>query len=123
MKRHLFLKVLILAVCILLISISAFAAIKCVNTTGSSGCYVTISGAVGAANPGDTIVVWPGRDNGNVTVAKNNLTITGGTSPYSPAPPGNVIVDPYRGCTGPTGTTGPSGVVGPTGPIGGNPGF
>ena len=96
MKKSM-LTVLVLVVCTLLLSASAFAAVKCANTTGSSGCYVSINGAIGAASAGDTVMVWPGVYNENVGVGKNNLTIMGGTSPYAPAAPGTVIVDAYDG--------------------------
>lgn len=96
MKKRM-LTVLVLVVCTLLLSASAFAAVKCANTTGSSGCYVSINGAIGAASAGDIVMVWPGVYDENVDAYKNNLTIMGGTSPYAPAAPGTVVVDGYNG--------------------------
>lgn len=54
----------------LIISPALFAATKCVNQTGSHGCFTTISAAVAAAAPGDTIQVDEGTYNEDVTIAK-----------------------------------------------------
>jgi nitrous oxidase accessory protein NosD len=44
------------------------AATLCVNPGGSGGCMSTISGAVGAASPGDTIEVASGTYTGNIEI-------------------------------------------------------
>jgi nitrous oxidase accessory protein NosD len=48
-----------------------FAATLCVNPTGTSGCKSTISAAVAAANPGDTIQVAPGTYKEDVIITKS----------------------------------------------------
>lgn len=46
----------------------ASAATLCVNPSGQGGCSTTISDAVGAASPGDTIEVASGTYTGNITI-------------------------------------------------------
>lgn len=48
----------------------ALAASICVNTTGTGGCYSSISAAVAAATPGSTIIVAQGTYNEDVTISK-----------------------------------------------------
>jgi nitrous oxidase accessory protein NosD len=50
---------------------SAMAAIRCVNPGGHLGCKSTISAAVAAASPGDTIVVAPGTYKEAVVITKS----------------------------------------------------
>jgi parallel beta-helix repeat protein/putative cofactor-binding repeat protein len=87
------------------LSVSSFAAIRCVNPAGTGGCYTTIQAAVDAANPFDRILIKPDVYYENVNVETNNLTITS-TSTYldptgrlSMAPTlTDVIVDAFGGC-------------------------
>jgi hypothetical protein len=55
---------------------SARAATECVNPAGSSGCFSTISAAVSAASPHDTIKVEPGTYKEFVTINKG-LSLVG----------------------------------------------
>jgi parallel beta-helix repeat protein len=61
---------------LLTIALPAFAATHCVNTAGAGGCYSSISAAVAAAAPGDTITVEQGTYNEDVTVTKS-LSLVG----------------------------------------------
>jgi nitrous oxidase accessory protein NosD len=47
------------------------AATRCVNPSGKSGCSATISAAVAAASPGDTIRVWDGTYKEQVVITKS----------------------------------------------------
>lgn len=49
----------------------ASAATLCVNTAGTAGCYSSISAAVAAAGPGDTIAVAQGSYNEDVTITES----------------------------------------------------
>jgi nitrous oxidase accessory protein NosD len=49
----------------------AMAATWCVNPSGKSGCSATISAAVAAASPGDTIRVWEGTYKEQVVITKS----------------------------------------------------
>src|ERR1700758_378725 len=49
----------------------SIAATRCVNPGGKFGCYSTISAAVAAASPGDTILVWPGTYKEQVVITKS----------------------------------------------------
>ncbi len=71
----------------LLAAASAGAAIRCVNTTGTGGCFTSIAAAVNAAAAGDTVTVAPGvyQENGTIAVAQDGLKIVG---------PPTAIVDP-----------------------------
>jgi hypothetical protein len=51
-------------------ALSAHAATLCVNLGGASGCTSTISAAVSAASPGDTILVAPGTYKEAVVITK-----------------------------------------------------
>jgi pectin methylesterase-like acyl-CoA thioesterase len=57
----------------------ASAAVRCVNPTGTLGCFNSIQGAVTAAGPLDTIKVGVGVYNKNVVVpaGKDGLRIVG----------------------------------------------
>jgi hypothetical protein len=60
----------------------ATAATLCVNPKGIFGCKSTISAAVAAAGPGDTIVVTPGTYKEQVTITKSvSLVALGFTKP------------------------------------------
>jgi nitrous oxidase accessory protein NosD len=61
-------------------SVSA-AATLCVNPGGKSGCNSTISAAVTAAAPGDTIQVAPGTYKEDVVITKSIALIATGSSP------------------------------------------
>lgn len=83
---------------------AAFAATLCVNSNPHSGCYPTITAAVGAASAGDTVTVAPGIYNESVMIAKplsligagapqttidaagqpNGIFINGMTAPFTP---------------------------------------
>jgi parallel beta-helix repeat protein len=63
------------------LAVSAQAAQKCVNPHGTSVCYSSISAAVSAASPGDTINVGPGTYKEFVTIAKSLSLV--GAGPYS----------------------------------------
>ena len=52
------------------------AATLCVNPSGKFGCYSTISAAVAAASPGDTISVWKGTYKEQVVITKS-LSLVG----------------------------------------------
>jgi parallel beta-helix repeat protein len=59
---------------------TAYGATLCVLTNGADHCYTTISEAVSAAAPGDTIVVGPGIYKESVTITKPlSLTSIGAT--------------------------------------------
>ena len=58
----------------------AKAASLCVNPGGTGGCKSTISAAVAAANPGDTIQVAHGTYKEDVHITKSNLSLLGDTS-------------------------------------------
>jgi hypothetical protein len=62
------------------IEIEAFsctpATIRCVNQSGSGGCFSTIQGAINASNPGDVINVAGGGYSENLTLSKR-LTLRG----------------------------------------------
>lgn len=49
---------------------AAHAATLCVNPKGTSGCKTTINAAVGAASPGDTILVAPGTYKEDVVITQ-----------------------------------------------------
>ncbi len=51
-------------------TLAAHAATLCVNPGGTSGCKTTINAAVGAASPGDTILVAPGTYKEDVVITK-----------------------------------------------------
>jgi hypothetical protein len=64
-------------------------AVRCVNTTGSGGCFTSIQAAINAANPGDILQVDSGTYHEHITVTKNleiygkgwvSTTIDGGYS-------------------------------------------
>lgn len=78
----------LIGLCTLLIA-GAFqpaeAATLCVNPRGKFGCYNTISGAVSAASPGDTINVEPGTYKEMVTISES-LSLVG-------ADPDKTIID------------------------------
>lgn len=77
-----------IAVCLISafgIAAPAMAATQCVNPTGESGCYSTISAAVSAASSGDTINVGPGTYKELVTIA-SSLSLVG-------ANPNSTIID------------------------------
>jgi len=95
----------------------ATAATLCVEPTGAMGCFNTVQGAVGAANPGDHIWVAPGVYYENVVVTTPNIIIQGGVytagtarrrgggaAPFTwtPADPRQVIIDarPLPDCSG-----------------------
>lgn len=60
----------------------ATAATLCVNPSGKFGCKATISAAVAAAGPGDTIVVTPGTYKEQVTITQSvSLVALGFTKP------------------------------------------
>jgi len=61
------------------IASSATAAVLCVNSAGTGGCYTTISKAVTAAAAGDTITVAPGRYRESVHIEKS-LSIVGASN-------------------------------------------
>jgi parallel beta-helix repeat protein len=52
-------------------------AVECVNPGGTGGCFSTIQGAINAASPGDTVNVFPGTYDEDVTVNKSNLKLLG----------------------------------------------
>jgi hypothetical protein len=54
----------------------ARAATQCVNQAGGHGCFTTISAAVAAAQPGDTVKVAPGTYREDVVIGKS-LTLLG----------------------------------------------
>jgi parallel beta helix pectate lyase-like protein len=58
-----------------------YAATLCVNPGGTSGCKSTISAAVAAANPGDTIQVSPGTFKEDVGITKSLALVAAGWSP------------------------------------------
>lgn len=69
----------LVAVCLMSLSglvASARGATECVNPTGAGGCYKTISSAVAASSPGDTISVGPGIYKELVTIAQS-LSLVG----------------------------------------------
>jgi nitrous oxidase accessory protein NosD len=51
-------------------ALAAHAATLCVNPGGTSGCKKTINAAVGAASPGDTILVAPGTYKEDVVITR-----------------------------------------------------
>lgn len=51
-------------------AVGAQAAMLCVNPRGTSGCKATITAALGAASPGDTILVAPGTYKEDVVITK-----------------------------------------------------
>jgi nitrous oxidase accessory protein NosD len=51
-------------------ALGAHAATLCVNPSGTSGCKSTINSALGAASPGDTILVAPGTYKEDVIITK-----------------------------------------------------
>jgi nitrous oxidase accessory protein NosD len=61
---------------------SAKAATRCVNPHGTSGCFKTISAAVSAASPGDTINVAPGTYAEDVLIGKS-LSLLGEDSEHT----------------------------------------
>ncbi|HZR56529.1 MAG TPA: right-handed parallel beta-helix repeat-containing protein [Terriglobales bacterium] len=67
------------------LSSAALAATLCVNTGGSGGCYSTISAAVAAAHPKDTIKVSPGTYAEDVIIDKS-ISLVGVSR-------GNTIID------------------------------
>src|SRR5438270_68060 len=72
------------------------------NCDATTPAYVTITAAIAAANPGDTIKVCPGLYNEQVMVNKDNLTLLGAqagvdarTRPFVPDPvTQSIIQDP-----------------------------
>ena len=56
----------------------ADAATLCVNHDGKDGCYSSISAAVGAANPGDTVKVAPGTYAEDVTIGESIALVGSG---------------------------------------------
>ncbi len=58
------------AASVLAISGIASAATLCVNPGGTAGCKSSIGAAVTAADPGDTVQVWPGTYNEGVIITK-----------------------------------------------------
>jgi hypothetical protein len=61
---------LVLALAVLSLGASSFAATLCVNPKGHSGCKSTISAAVAAASAGDIIEVWQGAYPEQVTITQ-----------------------------------------------------
>jgi parallel beta-helix repeat protein len=59
-----------------LMSVAAPAAVRCVNPGGTGGCFSTISAAVAAAHPNDTIEVSPGTYAEDVIIDKS-LSLVG----------------------------------------------
>ncbi|MGE5206754.1 MAG: nitrous oxide reductase family maturation protein NosD [Chlamydiota bacterium] len=74
-----------LSVLTCLLSLSASAATLCVNPGGTSGCFASISAAVSAAGPGDTIQVAPGTYKEDVIIGKSLSLVGAGSS--------NTIID------------------------------
>lgn len=75
-RRYLFgsrpsLLVLVLSSLCVATTTLASAAILCVNPKGTAGCKSTISAAVAAASPGDTILVAQGTYNEQVTITQS----------------------------------------------------
>ncbi|HWF91190.1 MAG TPA: DUF1565 domain-containing protein, partial [Terriglobales bacterium] len=68
-RRH-FALLSVVAVLFLGYGASASAATLCVNPGGKTGCMATISAAVAAASPGDTIEIAPGTYKEDVTIMK-----------------------------------------------------
>ena len=68
-RRH-FAPLSVVAVLFLGYGASASAATLCVNPGGKTGCMATISAAVAAASPGDTIEIAPGTYKEDVTIMK-----------------------------------------------------
>lgn len=58
---------------------AAIAGTHCVNPAGSNGCSSTISAAVAAASPGDTINVGPGQYAENVVINKSISLVGSGS--------------------------------------------
>jgi parallel beta-helix repeat protein len=84
------------------LAMSAQAATTCVNSRGTGGCYKTISAAVSAASPGDTINVGPGVYKELVAVTQS-LSLVG-------AGAGRTIID-ATGLSNAIYVNSPSGIV------------
>ena len=73
---------LLVASALLAITGNLFASTLCVKPNGKGGCMSTISAAVAAASPGDTIVVEQGTYAGAITITKSlSLVAASGATP------------------------------------------
>lgn len=73
----------LLAAAWLLTTSVATAATLCVRPDGIEGCYTTIQAAINASANGDTVKVYPGYYEENITMDRDNLTLRAVGDPCS----------------------------------------
>jgi len=57
---------------------TSYSAIKCVNTTGTGGCYSSIQAGINAAATNDTVKVMPGTYNESIVIGKKIVVMGSG---------------------------------------------
>ena len=82
---------------------TSYSAIKCVNTTGTGGCFTSIQAAINAASTNDTVKVEPGTYNGSIVIGKKIVVMGSGhevTKIYSDSTTLFPAVEFVTGCHG-----------------------
>jgi len=105
MKRSLLVMTAVIIFSLLLVTGAFATTTRCVNVTGSGGCFSTIQAAVTASAEGDFVTVYPGVYFEKVCIDKAGLTLMGTTSSHGGT---GTIIDAYSTFNGTTTTTSPA---------------